>query len=130
MTWTKFFVYVSLLVISCLLLSVFVDARYLKYRQTDPMDIVTKDKIDRDIDAWIEKLDQQTQADTITLTSGADPDIIQLPRKYKDANYLVFIQAREHSAYTFGAIPYTDSSFRVLKSLATTELIQWMTIYK
>ena len=121
-----------LLAVSCWLLAVFSDARYLKYRQTDPQDIVTRDKIDRDIDSWIERLDRQTQADTVLLAAGTS-QVVQLDNKYKDTDYQVFLQIRvlrgsQNNLYVI--MPTTDSSFTITKHTDDLSTVQWMSIHK
>lgn len=121
-----------LLAVSCWLIAGIVDARYLKYRQTDPDDIVTRDRIDRDIDGWIERLDRQTQADTVLLVGGTS-QAVQLNKKYKDNDYQVFLQIRvlrgsQNNLYVVA--PTTDSSFTITKHTDDLSTVQWMAIYK
>jgi len=132
MTWINRFFIVLWMIVLALLVNAVLDARYLKYKQTDPMDIVTRNKIDRDIDAWIERLDRQTQADTVLLAAGTS-QAVQLNNKYADTDYRVFLQIRvlrgsQNNLYV--VVPTTDSSFTITKHTDDLSTVQWMTICK
>lgn len=100
--------------------------------QIDPDDMATRIKIDRGLRLMIERLDRQTQADTIQLTTGQTADTIQLDNKYEDTNYMAFVIRREakgaHIDYTIQ--PISDSSFVITKVEGDSSWVQWMTIYK
>lgn len=105
--------------------------RYITYRQADPDDIVTKDKIDRQIDNWLEKLDRQIQADTVVLVAGAS-QVVQLAHKYPDTDYKIFVSCRVDDNYSADMVltPTTDSSFTITKGNLDESTIQYMTVYK
>jgi len=132
----QFLIYCFLFAVSCWLLTVFVDARYLRYKQTDPDDIVTRNKIDRDIDGWIERLDRQIQVDTLKTKASSQSDTVYLDRKYKDANYRIFVTVLTSrpttSIVTPVATPLTDSSFTIKMHCVGNDSssVQWMTIRK
>ena len=136
MTWINRFFIVLWTIVLALLINAVLDARYLKYKQTDPLDIVTRNKIDRDIDAWIKRLDRQTWVDTVTLRSlggTVSIDTIQLDRKYSDLDYKIFMEVRDKLGNTtspYQCVPLTDSSFTIEKNAYDSSLIQWMTVYK
>jgi len=106
--------------------------RYITYKQTDPKDIVTRNKIDREIDGWIKRLDWQIQADTVTITGTSDPDTIYLDWKYQDANFQVFVTAYVYLSKAVGAVALTDSSFKIEKDHEAVGVVkvQWMSVHK
>jgi hypothetical protein len=120
------------IVFSALLFFVIVDAQQQRFRQTDPDDIVTRNRIDRDLYEWLNKLDWQIQADTVLLTSGTS-QVVQLDRKYPNVGYQIFLTIQvtrgTHDDY-YVVVPTTDSSFTVTKNDADLSTIMWMTVYK
>jgi len=110
-----------------------VGGRYITYRQTDPDDIVTRDRIDRQIDALFERFDRQIQADTTKLTYDQLRDTVQLENKFPDKSYTVIILMRviDGGSSWYSAYPLSDSSFVVLKtSTIDKSSLNWVAIYK
>ena len=103
-----------------------------KYVQTDYKDLITRQKIDRDLYEQLDLLDRQTQADTLVLTNAQTADTVYLDRKYSDTNYMIFVIMRSKSGtYTdYVVIPLTDSSFAITKNSADVSTVQWMAIHK
>lgn len=123
---------IGLVAFILLFVAVAYGGRYITYRQTDPNDIVTRNKIDRQIDALFERFDRQIQADTVLLVVGTS-QIVYLDRKYPDTDYHIFIEYRtvRGNISIFKAIPTTDSSFTLAKTTSGDEsTIQYMTIHK
>lgn len=100
-------------------------------RQTDPDDIDTRQRIDRELEEKIRLLDRQIQADTVLLVGGAT-QVVYLDRKYADADYQVFLEYRifRGSGTIFQAAPTTDSSFTITKNVNDISTIQYMAIHK
>lgn len=112
-------------------LVVVLDAQQQIVRQTDPDDIETRQRIDRELEEIIRLLDRQVQADTVLLVSGAT-QVVYLDRKYPDTDYQIFIdwQTFRGSMTVFQVAPTTDSSFTITKNTADLSTIQYMTIHK
>lgn len=100
-------------------------------RQTDPDDIETRQRIDRELEEKIRLLDRQIQADTVLLVEGAT-QVVYLDRKYSDTDYQIFLQYRTfRGSWTFHWVAATtDSSFTITKNYSDESTIQWMTIHK
>ena len=122
----------GMIVFAFVLTLVAIGGRYITYRQTDPDDIVTRDRIDRQIDAWIERLDRQIQADSVLLVAGTEAQVVYLDRKYPDTDYQIFLAYRVWRVATslFTIIPTTDSSFTITKGSTDVSTLHWMTIRK
>lgn len=115
-----------------LVLFVIVDAQQQRFRQTDPDDIVTRNRIDRDLYERLNELDWQIQTDTVLFAEGTS-QAIQLEHKYPGNDYQVFLTIRvvrgEIDAY-YVVVPTTDSSFTVTKNTADLSTVMWITVYK
>ena len=106
--------------------------RYITYRQTDPNDIVTRDKIDRQIDGLFERLDRQVQADTVALTGSQPADTVQLQNKFPDKSYVIVVLMRVVSggSSVYSAYPLSDSSFAITKESADISSLNWIAVYR
>jgi hypothetical protein len=122
---------IALVIFVLLCVAVSYGGRYITYRQTDPDDIVTRDRIDRQIDALFERFDRQIQADTVLLVVGTS-QVIYLNRKYPDLDYQIFVSYRNlrDEPTILLVTPTTDSSFTLVKSNDDENTIQYMTIHK
>ena len=107
-----------------------IDQRYI---QTDPSDIVTRQRIDRDIYEELDYLDFAIQADTVLLTGGQTADTVQLGGKYKDTDYMILLSVRNLRVvinWSVRASPLTDSSFVITKGSSDVSTLYWMTFYR
>ena len=123
---------IGLVVFVLLFVMVAYGGRYITYRQTDPMDLVTRDRIDQQIDALFERFDREIQADTVLLVTGSTAQVVYLERKYPDVGYCILITLRDYrlSLSRYRAVPTTDSSFTITKASSDVGTIQYMTIRK
>ena len=103
------------------------------HKQTDPKDIRIRQAIDKQIEGWLQRINNQVQTDTLKFTTGTSVTVY-LPQKYPDKNYTIFFSYRTISGtFTFqtnACVPLTDSSFSISKASADVSVVQWMVIHK
>lgn len=101
-----------------------------RYIQLDYKDLVTRQRIDRDLYQDIQSV---FQADTLIFTSGQTADTVYLEDKYSDTDFLIFFSYRAKLGTIVAPIvlaPLSDSSFIFTKGVNDTSTVQWMAIYK
>jgi hypothetical protein len=131
MTIKRPFWFILIAIVVAVLGHGFLDAQQQRYRQTDPQDMKTRQKIDRDLYEQLWLLDKEIQADSLKLDAGQTTDTAYLDHKYSDLNYMVFVQIRWAGATTstYYAAPISDSSFMITKNSNDASIVQWMTIH-
>lgn len=109
----------------------YLNAQQQIVRQTDPDDIDTRQRIDRELEEKIRLLDREIQTDTVLLTASQVSDTVYLTDKYDGADYMVLLTARNlrtGSADSVSARPLSDSSFVITKIYTDEGTFFWMTI--